>query len=63
MLSFWKRLRADTRWVRKLLGLGDIEVRRLTGPAVIAARDGDPIEAASMSWSLNLPTSPHSSGT
>ena len=27
MLSFWKRLRADTRWVTKLLQLPDAEVR------------------------------------
>ena len=55
MLSFWKRLRADTRWVRKLLGLGDVEVRRVTGPAVIAAREGDPIEAAGRARELLRP--------
>ena len=46
MLSFWKRLRADTRWVRKLLELPDAEVREVTGPAVVAARRGDAIKAA-----------------
>jgi len=46
MLSFWKRLRADTRWVTKLLQLPDAEVREVTGRAVIAARGGDAIKAA-----------------
>jgi hypothetical protein len=45
MLSFWKRLRADTRWVPRLLRLPDFEVREVTGPAVVAARKGDPINA------------------
>jgi hypothetical protein len=46
MLSFWKRLRADTRWVPRLLGLPEAEVRAATGRAVAAARDGDVSEAA-----------------
>jgi hypothetical protein len=46
MLSFWKRLRADTRWVRRLLALPEAEVRAATGRAVAAARDGDVCEAA-----------------
>jgi|SRR5215472_9071191 len=37
MLSSWKRLRADTKWVRKLLGLSEVEVRRVTGSAIIAS--------------------------
>ena len=46
MLSFWKRLRADTPWVTKLLQLPDAEVREVTGRAVVAARRGDAIKAA-----------------
>jgi hypothetical protein len=46
MLTCWKRLRADTPWVAKLLGLPDSEVRAVTAPAVLAARDGNVIEAA-----------------
>jgi hypothetical protein len=46
MLSFWKRLRADTRWVTKLLALPDAEVRKVTGRAVVAVRRGDAIKAA-----------------
>ena len=46
MLSFWKRLRADTRWVTKLLQLPDAEVREVTRQAVVAARRGDAIKAA-----------------
>ena len=46
MLSFWKRLRADTRWVPRLLRMPDSEVREVTGPAVVAARKDDPIKAA-----------------
>jgi hypothetical protein len=46
MLSFWKRLRADTRWVSRLLSMPDSEVREVTGPAVVAVRKGDLIKAA-----------------
>lgn len=46
VLSFWKRLRADTQWARTLLGLPDSEVREVTGRAVAAARDGDTCAAA-----------------
>jgi hypothetical protein len=46
MLSFWKRLRADTRWVPRLLRMPDCEVREVTGPAVATARRGDTITAA-----------------
>jgi hypothetical protein len=46
MLTFWKRLRADTRWVMTLLGRPDSEVREITGPAVLAARTDEVIEAA-----------------
>ena len=47
MLTFWKRLRADTPWVAALLRLPDSQVREVTGPAVLAARSGDVMEAAS----------------
>jgi hypothetical protein len=46
MLTCWKRLRADTPWVERLLGWPDSEVRAVTTPAVVAARDGNVIEAA-----------------
>ena len=46
MLSFWKRLRADTPWVTKLLQWPDAEVREVTGRAVVAARQGDVIKSA-----------------
>lgn len=46
MLTCWKRLRADTPWVAKLLGLPDSEVREVTTPAVVAARNGNVVEAA-----------------
>jgi hypothetical protein len=46
MLSFWKRLRADTRWVTKLLQLPDADVREVTGRAVSAASQSDVIKAA-----------------
>lgn len=38
-LLFWKRLRADTTWVRHLMELPDDEVRDVTRRAVTAARD------------------------
>jgi len=46
MLTCWKRLRADTPWVGKLLSLPDPEVRARTTLAVRAARDGDVVAAA-----------------
>jgi len=46
MLSFWKRLRADTPWVIKLLQWPDADVRKVTRRAVAAAGRGDVIEAA-----------------
>lgn len=46
MLSFWERLRADTRWVPKLLRMPDSDVRQVTGRAVVAVRKGDAIRAA-----------------
>jgi hypothetical protein len=38
-LTAWKRLRADTRWMGKLMSWPDHEVRLHTERAVIAARD------------------------
>lgn len=38
-LLFWKRLRADTRWVRDLMIMNDIEVRSITTAAVTAVND------------------------
>ncbi|WP_246036221.1 hypothetical protein [Sinomonas susongensis] len=38
-LLFWKRLRADTPWVRALLVIGEAEVRAATRPAVDAVND------------------------
>lgn len=38
-LLFWKRLRADTRWVRDLMAMSDAEVRLATTKAVAAAND------------------------
>ncbi len=38
-LLFWKRLRADTRWVRDLMVIGDSEVRGITAGAVAAVND------------------------
>ncbi len=38
-LTAWKRLRADTPWMGKLMGCPDREVRLHTERAVIAARD------------------------
>jgi len=46
MLSFWRRLRADTPWATKLLERPDIEVRKVTGRAFVADRRGEIIEAA-----------------
>lgn len=45
MLSFWKRLRADTPWVIKLLEWPDGDVRKVTCRAVAAAGQSDVIEA------------------
>lgn len=38
-LLFWKRLRADTRWVRDLMVMADSEVRGVTSRAVVAVND------------------------
>lgn len=38
-LTFWKRLRADTPWVRQLMVMPDAEVRSVTGIAVRAVND------------------------
>jgi hypothetical protein len=38
-ILFWKRLRADTPWVRNLMDLPDSDVRSATEPAVVAVRD------------------------
>jgi hypothetical protein len=46
ILSFWKRLRADTPWVMKLLQWPDADVRKVTGRAVAVVGRGDVIEAA-----------------
>lgn len=39
-LLFWKRLRADTKWVRKLMVMSDEDVRSITSEAVAAVNDG-----------------------
>ncbi|MGX1163502.1 hypothetical protein FBY31_4374 [Arthrobacter sp. SLBN-100] len=39
-LLFWKRLRADTRWVPRLMTLEEPEVRAVTTNAVKAVTDG-----------------------
>ncbi|MGY2747902.1 hypothetical protein [Arthrobacter sp. UYCu723] len=38
-LLFWKRLRADTPWVRKLMTMPDEDVRAVTAKAVTAVND------------------------
>lgn len=38
-LLFWKRLRADTRWVRDLMVMADSEVRCVTSGAVAAVNE------------------------
>jgi hypothetical protein len=38
-LLFWKRLRADTRWVPRLMALSDADVRAVTANAVSAVND------------------------
>jgi hypothetical protein len=48
-LLFWKRLRADTRWVRELMVMADSEVRGITAGAFAAVNDtslGVPAAAA-----------------
>lgn len=46
-ILFWKRLRADTPWVRQLMALPDSEVRTATQAAVVAVRDyGEPTPEA-----------------
>lgn len=63
ILSFWKRLRADTRWVPRLLGLPDAEVRSVTSRAVAAARDGDVSEAAGRAREILRPLPGFGQGT
>jgi hypothetical protein len=41
MLTVWKRLRANTTWVKQLLAKPESTVRKLTAPAVRAARTGE----------------------
>jgi hypothetical protein len=55
MLSFWKRLRANTRRVPKLLRMPESDVREVTGRAVVAARKGDAIKA-SVTCARSLPS-------
>lgn len=38
-LLFWKRLRADTPWVRQLMVMPDTDVRAATARVVAAVRD------------------------
>jgi hypothetical protein len=38
-LLLWKRLRADTKWARRLMVLEDREVRKVTAEAVLAVND------------------------
>jgi hypothetical protein len=63
VLSFWKRMRADTPWVPRLLGLPEAEVRKVTRPAVIAARTGDVIEAAGQAREMLRPLPGFGQGT
>jgi hypothetical protein len=49
-LVLWKRLRADTRWARRLMDMPDLEVRSRTAQAVDAVRDRTvPVPAAARS--------------
>lgn len=49
-LVLWKRLRADTRWARRLMNMTDIEVRSRTAQAADAVRDTTvPVPAAAQS--------------
>lgn len=49
-LVLWKRLRADTRWARRLMDMTDLEVRSHTAQAVDAVRDRTvPVPAAARS--------------
>jgi hypothetical protein len=49
-LVLWKRLRADTRWARRLMAMTDIEVRSCTAQAADAVRDRTlPVPAAARS--------------
>jgi hypothetical protein len=63
MLAFWKRLRADTAWVMTLLGKADFDVREVTGPAVVAARAGDVVEAAGRAREMLRPLPGFARGT
>ena len=38
-LLFWKRLRADTSWVKKLMTMPEVEVRSVTAQAVAQVND------------------------
>jgi hypothetical protein len=44
-LLFWKRLRADTKWVREFMTTPENEVRAVTRRTVAAARDGSTLLA------------------
>jgi hypothetical protein len=46
ILCFWKRLRADTPWVPRLLDLPDSRVRDVTGEAIAILNTGNDHEAA-----------------
>ncbi|WP_442545249.1 hypothetical protein ACSBOX_06110 [Arthrobacter sp. KN11-1C] len=49
-LLFWKRLRADTTWVRGLMTMTDQEIREVTKKAVSAVSDDSlPVPAAAAS--------------
>jgi hypothetical protein len=63
MLTFWKRLRADTRWVMTLHGRPDSEVREITGPAVLAARTEEVIAAAGRAREMLRPLPGFARGT
>jgi hypothetical protein len=63
VLTFWKRLRADTRWVPALLERPDHEVREITGPAVLAARTGDVTQAAGRAREMLRPLPGFKQGT
>src|ERR1022692_3766486 len=63
VLTFWKRLRADARWVPALLERPDHEVREITGPAVLAARSGDVAQAAGRAREMLRPLPGFKQGT
>lgn len=45
-IVFWKRLRADTPWVRKLMVIADHDVRQVTAKAATLVRTGFPSSRA-----------------